>query len=259
MGLAILLTLIFSVARCVQIFLNAMAAITLIVMLIPLIIPLILFGPTKKMFDETLKMILGFTLQLIFLPLYLVFMLVTMDTVLFSGPNSLWYVIAGAPSQAPGFSLTDYCEANHVFVDELKLDWLMDLNPAPPEDGSKPGGNSSYTGVMGLLPNIGQKALELIASRIKISVPFQVVDFQQLSAARGVSSGEMLKNLALSFMSTVLIAYILEGILKYIPDLAFEISGGVYESVNLSLTSFVPGQKGAADMLNNLEKQMSKS
>lgn len=258
MGLALILTLIFAVARCVQIFLNAMAAITIIVMLTPLIMPMLLFGPTKKMFDGTIKMLFGFLLQLIFLPLYLVFMLITADTVLFTGPESLYYVIAGPASQNPGFSMSDYMKSNNVFTDELKFNWIMDMEPKAKDDGSKPVEDTEYSGVMGMLPKIGQDALTLIASHVHFGVPFEVVDFQQLANARGVSAGDMFRNLALTFMSTVLIMFIMEGILKYIPDLAFEIGGGAYESVNLSITAAVPGHEQTAALLNSIERRMAK-
>lgn len=94
MGFLMILQLLLAIARAIYIFLTSYMAISVMVLVSPLFVPMMLFSFTKPYFDKWLKLLFGFIFQPIFLFAFLFMMLAAFDTVVYRGPNSLKNVLA---------------------------------------------------------------------------------------------------------------------------------------------------------------------
>lgn len=95
LGLYMIVELLFAVFRAVYIFILAYFAIAIMALAAPMFVPLILFKSTRAYFEKWAKLTIGFILQPIFLFTYLAMLLAAFDTVVYSGPSSLFRAVAG--------------------------------------------------------------------------------------------------------------------------------------------------------------------
>ncbi|NBO19297.1 MAG: hypothetical protein EBV03_08760, partial [Proteobacteria bacterium] len=94
MGFRLMLQLIWAVIRSVYVYLGSYIGICLLILISPLIVPLILLTVTKSYFDRWIKLLINYILQPLLLYVYLAMLLVAFDVVIFSGPYSLFSVLA---------------------------------------------------------------------------------------------------------------------------------------------------------------------
>lgn len=109
-AIGFMLTLLFSVLRALKIYLVSVIAVAFLVCISPIIIPMLLFSPTRPLFDKWLKNMANFMLIPMFLFAYLSMMVAAYDAILFKGPSSLYYAIASEASQEENFNFRDWLE-----------------------------------------------------------------------------------------------------------------------------------------------------
>jgi hypothetical protein len=95
LGFLIIVLLLFSILRALYIFVLAYVAFSLMALVSPIFLPMMLFRATFGYFEKWLKLSIGFILQPIFLFVYLTMLLAAFDTVIYTGPNSLFNTITG--------------------------------------------------------------------------------------------------------------------------------------------------------------------
>ena len=83
--LVFLVFIILIILRVVHIYLMATISLILLVFISPLIIPTVLFGYFKKIFDKWLKFVIGYTVQPIMMFTFLAFLVAMYDMVIFGG------------------------------------------------------------------------------------------------------------------------------------------------------------------------------
>jgi hypothetical protein len=105
-----MLTLLFAVMRAMKIYLVSVITIAFLICISPLLIPMILFAPTRPLFDKWLKNLANYMLIPIFLFAFLSMIVAAYDAILFKGPSSLYYAIASEASQQQGFNFKDWLE-----------------------------------------------------------------------------------------------------------------------------------------------------
>jgi hypothetical protein len=93
MGGYLIMQLLFAIARSLYIFISAYIAVSIMVMLSPIFVPLILFRATFSYFEKWLKMTISFMLQPVILFAYLAMLIIAVDYVVFTGPLSLYRAI----------------------------------------------------------------------------------------------------------------------------------------------------------------------
>lgn len=92
-GLLMIVQLLFTVARAVYIFILSYMSLAMMIIVAPLFLPMILFSFTRGYFDKWLRLTLGFLIQPIFIFVFLAMMLAAFDTVVYTGPQSLYNTI----------------------------------------------------------------------------------------------------------------------------------------------------------------------
>lgn len=105
MGIRLILQLIWAIIKAVYIYLGCYIAICLMMLMSPIFVPMILFSVTKSYFERWIKLLLNYILQPLLLFVYLAMLLVAFDVVIFSGPYSLYSVIAGEAAKNDNFTL----------------------------------------------------------------------------------------------------------------------------------------------------------
>lgn len=227
-GAAIILGVLVSVARAVFIFVNSYVGIAIVAIMAPLFVPMVLFRRTKVFFDKWLKILIGFLLQPVILFAYLAFMLSAFDVVVFSGNHSLFVTIAGEQARDPNFHIGHYLIHNDMFTEIMRFASSIDLNPAATNAGTPQG--SVETGLMGKAAKLASDyindsgALKFGASVPNLDTSKFTVDPTQL---------------LISFVTAALMAYVMYSLLKYIPVMATDLSGGVFDVPNLG-SSMMP-------------------
>ncbi len=108
MGFLYIYALLFFLVRVLLAFLMAFLALTLIMMIGPIFIPLVMFRATKQYFDKWVGLIISSCLQPIVLVAFITFAVAGLDLVMFSGPTSVIRVIAGNAATQQGFNISAY-------------------------------------------------------------------------------------------------------------------------------------------------------
>lgn len=109
-AIGFMLTLLFAVLRALKIYLVSVITIAFLVCVSPIIIPMLLFSPTRPLFDKWLKNVANYMLIPVFLFAFLSMIVAAYDAILFKGPSSLYYAIASEASQEDTFNFRDWLE-----------------------------------------------------------------------------------------------------------------------------------------------------
>jgi type IV secretory pathway VirB6-like protein len=96
-GLGVMLTLMLSVCRAVYMYICCYIALIFLVAISPLVIPLILFKPTKQYFNQWRFHAIGFALQPVIIFGFLAFMIMVFNNAVLFGNHSLAQVLFGEP------------------------------------------------------------------------------------------------------------------------------------------------------------------
>ena len=258
-GLALIATILMAIFKAVYIYLSSFIALSLLVIISPLIIPLILFKVTKAYFEKWLRLMIGMMLQPIFLFVYLSMLLAAFDVVVFSGPKSLYATIAGAPSANPGFSIGGYMISTGAYVERSKLPTGINLNAREMAEGLGLHG-LEQTGMAGQVgkwaQGLNRKYETMIDKNIGADVPVQAVDFRQLaSVLKGgpVTNGELtlyIIRVTMSLLMAVIVAYIFYIMLQFVPYLGTQLTGEILSTPQLGKGIFDKGMGQFKDQLS---------
>lgn len=96
-GAGFILTFLLSIFRGAYLYVSAMVAITFLLALAPLMLPLLLFKYTTDMVKKWVNLLISYTLQPVILIAFLSLSVSIYDTVLYTGEHSLASAIAGRP------------------------------------------------------------------------------------------------------------------------------------------------------------------
>ncbi len=137
MGVMLIVQLLFAIARAVYIFVTGYIAFALMALMSPLFVPLILFRATKSFFEKWLKLTMGFVLQPVFIFVYLTMLMAAFDTIVYSGPRSLYRAIAGGDVNNVGvsvvdqfnFSMGDWLLASGAYAEKSQGSFGVNIDP----------------------------------------------------------------------------------------------------------------------------------
>ncbi len=100
-GAYVIMTLIFTAMRMVTSYLLAIIAVSFLMLIGPLFVPLILFQSTNKMFSTWVQSLLAYMIQPMLIVMFMGIMLVTFQYAVFIGPSSLVGIITNTSPTVP--------------------------------------------------------------------------------------------------------------------------------------------------------------
>lgn len=108
--IAFIITLLLAVVRSVKIYIVSVMAVAVLVITSIFFIPLLLFSTTKQYFDKWLMSLAAYMLIPIFLVAFLVMLIAVLDSLIYKGPQSLYWAIANRYSQEADFNFKDWID-----------------------------------------------------------------------------------------------------------------------------------------------------
>jgi hypothetical protein len=286
MGVTFLMAILTAIGQAIYSYIMAMVGIAVMVCVSPIFVPLILFSATRGYFEKWVRLFIGFILQPVILFIYLGVLLIAFDVVVFSGPNSLLYAIAGPASSGPGFLIGDWLLSKGVYVEKAQKDLVINQNPEELAAGIE-GGKGSFeeTGAMGVIGNWAMDSVKWDQNRVisslipngsknfELSLPVQIVDYCRLAYVRGfIPAGQVNKcevqwqapvysmaiNIVLSLFMAMLVAYIFVSILKYIPFMGASMAGEFAAAPSQALSMLTGGgmKAGGGDVSSFVTKNL---
>lgn len=258
MGLSFVVTILMAIFKAVYIYLSSFIAVSMLVIISPMIIPLILFRNTKAYFEKWLRLLMGVMLQPLFLFAYLSMLLAAFDVVIYSGPKSLYATIAGQEAYVPNFRIGNWMIAKGAYVERSELDLSINLNSREMAEGmGLPGINQ--TGMWGEVgkwsDGLARKHETMINKNIAADVPVQAVDFPRLSrirvcpgaglthAAQEACYTQYIVRVAMALLMAAVVAYIFYLMLQFVPYLGTLLSGEIMSTPELGKGMFDKGMK----------------
>ena len=264
-GLMFIYGLIFLVIRALFIYLGGYLAISFLLILGPIFIPLMLFRATKDYFDKWVKLLINMTLQPILMLLFITMMIISLDLVIFSGNYSVMYKIAGEASTKEGFNLNRYLEEKQITkqtarqILNIKNDQKAETPKAPTPEESK---NMAIT-VFDASEKCKRDSPDFNSEACKdypVRIWMDSIDWAKLGRARGITGGEdkdVAKQVADEVFAALLFAglvlYMMNALVKVVPTMTSDILGEFKLSPTLGTDSPLPG---AAER-ENWAKEMS--
>lgn len=241
LGLGVVLVLMYTLFQAVFILLGAYISLALLMVISPLMVPLVVLRATKGYFEKWLRLLISVILQPMFLFAYLTMMLVTMETVIFTGQFSLYRSIA-CNAVNGNWNLTGFSIGNYVVYSggaaerdsyAFSINQTPSMLPAPTASSNTglPGNAAIVNGgnINTLGPVNGQ-----LAGNIGIEVPTVALNFDVLAAGCGMSSENYVLNLLLSFVMAAAMAYVMYALIGVIPYLGAGMTGEFFGIQNMA-------------------------
>lgn len=261
-GFAMVYTLIFTVIRIVFMYLMSLIALTFIIMLGPIFLPLVIFKVTKQYFDKLLNLVVSFGLQPVIMFAYVALMIIAFDKAIFSGSNSLVSAIAGPASQVPGFNLNKWLVDNGIVEKDGLAGW-----EAKADDPMKSTENLE-AGEPGSVTQAGIRRDESAGEDTTVktysqNIPISMINWEKLAEVRGMEENELHDEVMLASVFMGLVAYVFISMMQHIPAIGTDLTGGIYDSPNLWGTvgqnplGDVSGKVGGS-LQQGLQRMMSK-
>lgn len=228
-GVAVFVTLLLTVFRAVYVYLVAMIALTFLVALSPIFVPLALFQATKTYFTKWLGQMMTYLIQPVFLFAFLSMMLASFNVSVMTGDHSVAAVLFGEPVD----NYSDWQEkmedftATNVSTCE-SAPFSLNLQPAELGDSELLSSGVGLGGASPLPPFLtgvdiekafGDNAPDLIGS-MKQSVD----GFMNFGVSVICTDFPKKTELYYTFFGIAVLAYILYTLLQYIPTLAVDLS-----------------------------------
>lgn len=237
LGVWLIFQVLVAMARAMYIYIMAYLAVSLMILISPIFIPMVLFKGTKGYFEKWLKLTLGFILQPLILFVYLGMMLTAFDVVVYTGEGSIDNVLAPGDDgeQGIGQYLIDsgiYGEESHnssllgfdakravnglgmTEVDTGLAGHIVSQYKKAEADG---GDGTTPEGHMDWDKDIFQTVYEML-NYIKMDTPTNGVDWQTLASMNGDSNiTDYAVKLILSFLMAGVTAYIFLTLLEFLP------------------------------------------
>lgn len=228
-GLYICFNLLMALLKASYTYIIALLIITFLFIIGIMFMPLIMFKNTFEYFAKWVKMILSMLLQPLILFAYLNVLFVAFDLMLYSGEHSLLNaIVVEGPvvTQAPGFNLHDYMEANDKYATNSKgVGLTLDKKDLPAQSPV-----SENEGVLGNIKYIEQAANYAGEglTDLPIHLEYRIIDYQDEAKFPEGAAGILGATLLVGLCSYILLTF-----LDFIPQLAQDLAGGVHAAPNV--------------------------
>lgn len=256
-------TILMAAIKSIHTYLAAIIALAFVLMLAPMFVPMIMFKASRTYFDKWQRIATSFVLQPVILFGFLSLMLIALEDMLVGQDNkgSFYQVACGQQCLQKGGFISQVLTQNGGI-----------------ETGGKYTGESSRVNLANGSKDSGTMVGGAFGNYIKSSAAakpggaggalfgagerFDKVDYKkeaQLSGAGDETKQQ--EKLALSAIALALTAFVFISMLNYIPNLATDLSGGLYEVPNLFKTmgENLPGGDQMKGVLSQLGDRVSRN
>lgn len=221
-GVSCVLTLFMAVSRAVYTFLVAYTLLVFLAVLSPIFIPMIMFQSTRRFFDKWVAMCMTMIFQPLLLFVFLSVMLIAADQILLSGPYSIFRILGVNPGGMGAlFDASDPCNPKNIIRYDGITIGILDIGK-----GLLDKVGFDVTAIFNNMPVVGGavqwfnehvitcETKKLLPGTITLPIPY--VDLSHVDGQK----------LLLSTIGGAVFAYLMNTMLKYIPDLSQEIFMG---------------------------------
>ncbi len=230
LGFYVAYTILKATIKSIHTYLAAILGLGFMLVLSPIFVPLIFFKVTRTYFDKWMRICGSFILQPVILFGFLSFMMIVMDQQLFNFTGT----VAGE----------DCARDQNCFIAKRLADGGADVRTkvgafenqaeATEETGEV---NRNLRSVLGAVQERSRNQdvdLSQDSSKVGFKHPFHGYDTERWAQIAGAGDvSELLSKASASTFTLALTAFVFLSMLKYIPNLATDLSGGIYEVPNL--------------------------
>lgn len=273
LGLKFLMLIVTGIAHAAYTFIMSYVAMAVMVCVSPLFVPMVLFRTTRGYFEKWLRLLIGFFLQPIILFAFLAMFLQALEITVFSGPRSVYRVLAGDAVDAappdPPFAIGYFLNDLGIYKQEGQGGMVVNMDSRQYASGMA-APETEQTGPLGVVGEWGKrefgnlpweseggpvKFLDNLRNNFAVEVPMNVVDFDDFALARGYPSAlALIADLLLALLMAAIVAYVFITLLQAIPFLGSSMVGGDM----FSLPMLGGGSGGMDSKVQSLNQMLSK-
>jgi len=258
LGFYVMYTFLFALVKSIHTFLAAIIGLSFLLVFAPMFVPMIMFRVTRSYFDKWMRICISFVLQPVILFAFLSLMMIALDTMLISGENSFMKTVMGPTADSRNASPNEALDKQGAFDGKRRVGPYVQLS------------NSAYikdprvvdTGTLG--KRVESASAEGLPNQLKndgnftgAQLPLDTVDYNKMVQCG--SAENCMQKLGLSVLTIALTCFVFVSMLNYIPTMAADLSGGVYEVPNLfgEVGSKLPFMDQAQGMLKKSTAEMT--
>ncbi len=234
MGLYIIWSFLMALIKAIHTYLASILAISFMFLLSPLFISVLLFKKTRQYFDKWCRMIGSFILQPVILFAFLSLFMTALDYVLVSGERSLLNAACGTQCAERKMTPNRFLENSNAIESKGLHEEIVPTKSYQYTTNL----NAEQQGLVRPLVREGSATTPATTGdkgAIQIGSSYDAVQYEALANALGGGDAEeKAKEIMLATVLVVLTMFVFLSFLNYIPILATDITGGVFEVPNLA-------------------------
>lgn len=231
LGVYVMFSFVMALVKSIHTYLAAILGLGFILIFMPMFVGFILFKATKNYFDKWYRIAISMILQPVILFGFLSLMMIAMDKVLVSGDHSMLNTATGG--RCTNETISRCYENNGVFTNQT-MSQFHDV--ADPAEVAAPHRQQ----VRGLVRAPSRPDVTMTEDStayqtlFRSTRSFDAVDYERLAQLMGASDDtEAQEKLMLSTITLTLTMFVFLTMLNYIPNMATDLAGGIYEVPNL--------------------------
>lgn len=256
LGFYVTYTFLFALVKSIHTYLAAIMGLSFLLIFMPMFVPMVMFKATRSYFDKWMRIAVSFILQPVILFAFLSLMMIAMDTMLISGENSFLKTAMGDDADKRNSNINETLDGKGVYTKGAAGNYLQHSDASAGISDPK----RTQTGALGV--RVEEGASEGQPNRLAndgnfsgLKTTYKTLDYEKLKDAVNCGSAEKcMEKLGLSIITIALTCFVFTSMLNYIPNMAADLSGGVYEVPNLfaEIGSKIPGMETAQGKMQNL-------
>lgn len=254
----VVLSVIMATIKSIQTYLAAIIGIAFMLIFEPMFVPMIMFKVSREFFNKWHRIATAFVLQPVILFGFLSFMMIAFDKMV-CGQGGFLTVTFGQQGCQPEQYPSDMMEKNGAIIPSENI-----FGANTSADASEKGGGSKVKdGVFSdAVPTDGKtkRAKQRDQSFGSMGTMFDAIDYSKLCQGGG-DAAKCQEQVGYAAITLALTAFVFISMLNYIPNLATDLSGGLYEVPNLfqDVGSKLPGGEALEKKLAEAGEKMSKA
>ncbi len=264
-GLYVIITVLMAAIKSIHTYLAAIIALAFILTFAPLFIPMIMFKVTRTYFDKWQRIATSFVLQPVILFAFLSLMLIALEDMLIENDGSYIKMTCGEEATQRDKHCAQVLEENGA-LREAGLDKNTGLrwsnysldHASGMQYETREGGFLGNRQMFSAAGNSGKPQGGLAS----FGIPLAEVDMDKAASLSGSGDGTThQERAALSAITLALTAFVFTSMLNYIPTMATELSGGLYEVPNLysKVGQHLPGKQALNRMGSEVSQQVKQT
>lgn len=223
-------TMVMATVKSVHTYLAAVVGIAFVLVFAPLFVPMIMFRLTKQFFDKWQRIATSFVLQPVILFGFLSFMMIAMDKMLIADDGSLLKTAFGekadSKKEVPG-ELIERAGALGTKAMSGLFTPQHFIGNRPNAGKEDVGMFTTYDSPIKNTPGSRQVSSGLVGAHV-----FSY-DFAKLCDGKKADAAKCSEAIAYTTLVVALTAFVFISMLNYIPNLATDLAGGMYEVPSL--------------------------